>query len=327
MKRALILLQILFGVTVILYGQDETPRNNSIIYYWNMFNPSHPFYHDDPNVELVIPNDSNNLWQIGKPNKPPLDTTNWPPNALMTDTVYPYPVNNHSVFELRARKPQVFPPYCWSEMILRVAFLCDVDLLKDGLYIEVSYNGSNVWTNIYDDNFADNKQSYHFSLYPFDTLFNGQWGISRIDQYSWTWYSILDVTWFWDEENNTQYLVDSVAFRFHFISDSINTNKQGFEIIDLYLDVKDFCGINVEMNNQSYCDVSPNPINNLSMIKLAKDDQYHLVLYDFSGRKILSFDFWGDEYYIGKHTFLKGIYFFDIVSSTQDHYKGSFIVN
>ena len=112
-----ILLFIVFDSLFTLGQTSDTKSPFTFINYTNVFNPGSPYQTEDTNVTFVIINDSNNIWQIGNPNKPPLDTTPYPPNALLTDTIFSYPVNNHSVFEIRARKPLCCPFICWSRMI------------------------------------------------------------------------------------------------------------------------------------------------------------------------------------------------------------------
>lgn len=321
-----ILLFIVFNSLFTLGQSSDNKSPFQFILYNNIFNPYSP-NHLDSNVTFTILNDSNNIWQIGSPNKPPLDTTPYPPNALLTDTVFSYPVNNHSVFELHARKPLCCPFLCWSRMILQIAFISDVDSLKDGLYIEVSYNDSGVWTNVFNDTFADEKISSLFNNFPNDTLFNGEWGISHLYQNIPSWFSYFDVTWQWLTQNNTQYLVDSVAFRFHFVSDSINTNKQGIEILYVYLGVSDLCSASVENNIINDVTIFPNPVNDLSVIRLDKDNNYRLEVYNITGQVVLTTDFFGSEYRIGQNKFLSGYYYFIVTSPEHREIKGSFVVN
>lgn len=42
-----------------------------------------------------------NIWQIGKIQKMIPDTAFYPSNAIITDTVHPYPANNYSVFIIK----------------------------------------------------------------------------------------------------------------------------------------------------------------------------------------------------------------------------------
>ena len=42
-----------------------------------------------------------NLWQIGRPQKPLFNSASSPLNVIITDTVRPYPINNYSMFYIR----------------------------------------------------------------------------------------------------------------------------------------------------------------------------------------------------------------------------------
>lgn len=320
-----ILTLIVFDSLFTIGQSSDTKTPVNFINYTNTFNPSSST--DDPNVSFFIHNDTSNIWQIGNPNKPPLDSTFYQPNALLTDTLYSYPINNHSVFELRAKRPPCCPYLCWSDMLLSFAYIADVDSLCDGLYIEVSYNDSETWTNIFNDTFADAMGSNAFNNFPNDTLSNGEWGISHLYQNIPAWFSYFEVAWNWDEQNGTQFLVDSVAFRFHFISDSINSGKQGIEIMAIYFRVDHMCGVNVDNNSIESPSLFPNPIILTSVIKLDKDDKYELKVFDVTGRLFLLDYFSGTEYKIGQNEFLPGYYYYIISSSNSLRMKGSFVVN
>jgi hypothetical protein len=338
--------QTIFDVlsTDFTYGQKNSSNNNltrdsnnqeflknkekspvEFINYTNRFNPA--LSTNDPNVWFFIHNDTNNIWQIGKPNKPPLDTTFYQPNALITDTINPYSVNNHSVFELRAKKPISWPYLCWSRMDLSFAYIADVDSARDGLYIEVSYNDSGTWTNIINDTFADIVGSAAFNNFPDDTLCNGEWGISHLHQSIPAWFSYFEVGWEWYEQNGTQFLVDSVAFRFHFVSDSINSGKQGIEIMAIHLSVRHMCGVSIEDNTMGNTILYPNPVVFSSIINLNKYDKYEIRVFDITGRTMLFDCFSGNEYKIGQNVFLSGYYYYIITSSNSLKIQGSFIVN
>jgi len=54
---------------------------------------------------------SNNIWQIGRPNKTQFTNAISQPNALVTDTILTYPTNNASsfTFKIEVGELQTFP--------------------------------------------------------------------------------------------------------------------------------------------------------------------------------------------------------------------------
>lgn len=48
-------------------------------------------------IDTTMPN---NLWQIGKPQKPFFSSSHSPSNAIVTDTINSYPINNDSYFDI-----------------------------------------------------------------------------------------------------------------------------------------------------------------------------------------------------------------------------------
>lgn len=59
------------------------------------------FRFDSSNIYLQIDTtSSNNIWQVGQPSKTFFDSAYSPVNAIVTDTINSYPVNNHSAFDI-----------------------------------------------------------------------------------------------------------------------------------------------------------------------------------------------------------------------------------
>ncbi len=77
--------------------------------------------------------DSNNIWQLGKPNKVFFDSAYSGTNAIITDTINSYSVTNHSYFDIK------IPSNSWFQLgnrIISFKHKFDTDSLKDGGYIE-----------------------------------------------------------------------------------------------------------------------------------------------------------------------------------------------
>ena len=117
------------------------------------------------------------IWQVGKPHKKFFDSAYSFPNAIVTDTVNPYPVNNHSAFEIIIYNSYCYPFEC-SPLYLSFEHKYDTDSLNDGCYLDISYDRGKTWVNIINDSliykdsiFPPNWQSTH--IY-FNNLYNSK---------------------------------------------------------------------------------------------------------------------------------------------------------
>ncbi len=281
---------------------------------------------DTTNVKLVFSQDPNNIWQIGRPLKPhPLDTAVSPPNVLITDTVNPYPANNTSNFTIYMRKPQGAEMACWSYMILEIIYRINTDSLRDGFYVEIYYNGSQQWKNVIFDNMADTMSDSTNTYSSNDTLFNKEPGISYPKNDIGNGWSGFQFVWQWNNAN--AHLIDSVAIRITFVSDSINTYKGGVLIDYLDFEVADRCsiiGIN-EVNYNRFFSINPNPIEYESVIEFDEAGIYDITINDMTGRLINKSIINGSEFLIGRLDLPVGIYCYRI-SNNSDYFNGKFIV-
>lgn len=270
-----------------------------------------------------------NLWQTGRPLKPyPLDTTVTPPNVLITDTLNPYPINSNSSFELHFGRWPGYENLCWKRMIFSFNYKIDADSSKDGIYVEIMYNGSNQWKNIIFDNMADIMQfDYECTYFPTDTLFNGEPGISFARQVcnpqDWNYFGI---EWFWENENS--YLVDSVAFRITFVSDSINTNKGGVLIDFIGFEADDWCYIGVDESQiDEQVIICQNPITDESEI-IIKDLNFKankIIVSDITGKTIFVKRLNFERFPIGQYLLNQGFYYYKIISEDRKVISGKVI--
>ena len=67
----------------------------------------------------------NNVWQVGPTIKPFFGSSNSLPNAIMTDTINPYPINITSSFIIRLHQDVNYPP---PYAMLRIARLLAINL-------------------------------------------------------------------------------------------------------------------------------------------------------------------------------------------------------
>lgn len=181
---------------------------------------------------LVIDTASTNLWEIGTPSKIIFDSAYSITNALITDSLNNYPTNSHSSFTLIPTDNyggSVPNPNGYADnMRIEFKYKIDSDTLLDGGYIEVSYDYGQSWQNIVFDLVDHN-------LPIFDTLYNGEYGISGFNS---EWQSGY-LEWIWTLPVKAQ-TIDTLMVRFNFVSDAVETNKEGWMIDDLRVSYQNF---------------------------------------------------------------------------------------
>ena len=194
------------------------------------------FESNNPRLK-IDQNNPNNDWQVGSTVKPFFGSALSMPKAIMTDTVNSYSNGNHSYFDLcfAAWEGVGYP----GNMYVQFDHKYETDSLLDGGYITVSYDSGQTFTNVIQDAncFICSNGPYPNLDNMYDTtqtLVNGEYGFTgtanwTTSTFQWIW--ILPVR---------KSIYDSLIIRFNFISDSIQTNKDGWiidniEIGDVYL--------------------------------------------------------------------------------------------
>jgi hypothetical protein len=173
---------------------------------------------------ITIDTQANNLWQIGKPDKSQFNSAHSIPNAIVTDTIQPYPPNNNSSF--------IFPVVFDAVNMLSFWHKMDTDSGHAGGFIEYSISGS-PWKNIVGGTIPSENcmyESYPINFYDSTQIITGDipaftghsgWVYS---EYQWNCYCVTHPRMLWP---------DTVLFRFNFRSDSLSTTKDGWMIDDI----------------------------------------------------------------------------------------------
>jgi hypothetical protein len=186
---------------------------------------------ENDNAFISLDTIQNNIWQIGEPQKNIFNAAYSPSRAILTDTIQSYSINNHSYFQVMVTQQNLPFPIFPLSIFLEFKHKINSDSLKDGGYITVSYDKGATWENVINSNppffgFYMNTNIYSQN----DSLINGQVGFSGTD----TTWKTTNIGWpLMGVKSSAQY--DTILFRFNFISDSIQTNKDGWMIDDIRL--------------------------------------------------------------------------------------------
>jgi len=339
MKKYLLMLVFSFVFTFNLKGQClcETPT----IEFHNLFESYYycdccPTYIDQPDSLVKFmnfhENDSNNIWQVAYINKGDWNGDfNWPNyngKAIITDSTNSYPINNHSVFELKINKPTCsswFGHYCWGDLYFSFRYKCDTDTLTDGLYIEVSFDNGQTFANAQDTTLVKllpngpvNLGASHYNK------LRNSYGISGSSNSN--GYSPFNLSFIWDSLSQSS--VQDVIFRFNFISDSVSSNKKGIVIDDLSFILTHNCFTKAPLNNISdVINLFPNPINNSSCLTFNNPNHkiYMLNVIDAKGNIVFIQQTDDNFFKIGECISQSGFYVYYLYSENKIVKHGKFI--
>lgn len=230
---------------------------------------------------LTISNDSNNIWEIGKPSKTQFNSAYLGNRAILTDSINNYPINNYSSF--------IIPFYLFSG-IPEITFWhkYHTQKNKDGGYLEYSFDNGLNW-NVLDNTtysffYSDtNYRQYSISapnIYgPMDSLSNNKIGFSGNSN---TWEKC---TIFFDciaVKKATPFLL-----KFVFVSDSIQSAHNGWIIDQILLKNQYDCGTAVEEKNlNNNFEIYPNPFSNSIIVNSNLNNSFFKI-FDLFGKLIL----------------------------------------
>ncbi|UTW66819.1 T9SS type A sorting domain-containing protein [bacterium SCSIO 12643] len=156
-------------------------------------------FDDTNNLDLITidtVSNPNNIWQIGKPQKSNFTSSTTQPNAIVTDTINPYSVNDTSTFYLWF--PKLNSSWEWPE--LNFVYMVDMDSVNDFGEIQYSRDKGITWQIIDDGQFKGHSSNWQ------GFTFGASWGNS-----------------------------DSLLFKFTIYSDSVSEGRDGWIIDDIYM--------------------------------------------------------------------------------------------
>lgn len=223
----------------------------------------------------------NNDWVVGNTNKPFFLQANSLPNAIMTDSVNPYSNSNLSYFDIGINRNHFY-----FNMYIQFDHKYETDTLIDGGYITVSHDSGQTWQNVLYDStcIGCNYAPYNINIDNFysysDTLLNGETGFSGTSNWKTT-----TIQWVWMFPVK-QTPSDSLIIRFNFISDSTQTNKDGW-IIDNFVVGDIYQGSSVkEFSSNLKVSIYPNVTSDFFNYKLEKGEIDYLIIVNLLGESV-----------------------------------------
>ena len=271
MRRIIILGFCLIGIFTDMISQISSTYGDLIFEDTLDFSPQHSW--------IVIDNPTTNIWEIGKPDKVFFNAALTGSSSLLTDYVDFYTCNRNDYFYITI--PWSFSENFWGEGILSFYHKFDTDTLIDGGVIEVSYDHGMSWINVLNDS---NHISVNFIGLYGDTIKGGLYGFSGKSD-NWQY---VELYWHWiGVTKSTTMDLDTSLIRFRFVSDDINTNKEGWMIDDIVF--RGYAiGNSIDEDSQMQIEVFPNPTRGLINIEVNNESFRNLIIaiFDLSGKKL-----------------------------------------
>lgn len=212
-----------------------------------------------------------NLWQVGHCHKPGVDSSACPTTVIMTDTAFPYPVNNVSEFSIRIVANMGAICGC---LLLEGDYYVQSDSLHDAGKIEFSPDNGLTWFDI----LKDAGYSTGFNWYTPKPVLTGHSGTCKTFGVMMAEVgSVFNVV-----------LGDTMAFRFSFFSDSIPDSLCGL-IIDNLTSFEFVEGISEIHFMPIRSRIYPNPGTGVFTIEFDNPahDPFELSVYDLQSKPVL----------------------------------------
>lgn len=190
-----------------------------------------------------------NIWQIGSPQKTVLSSAFSNPNVIITDTINTYPVNDTSSFILGHIASLGITML--NQISLSAKYNVNSDTLLDKGIIEFSPDNGISWIDV------DNPTGFPGSVYTYCGGDNGM----RLSGNSNGWKDFQIMIW----SLSPTYTIaegDTVLWRFTFVSDGVNTFKDGLMFDSIYVIDSPPVGIE-DADSKDNLSVYPNPFNSV----------------------------------------------------------------
>lgn len=204
------------------------------------------------NIDTAL---STNVWQIGPPRKSFINVAFNSPNALITDTAANYPPG---VYSATYMKFLVMAPI--FEFHFRTQY--DTDSLHDGGIIEMSLGGG-PWHNIADTAYWATQQCWLPASFLLHGNVSGTAGGAGFSGRSDGWESHYFIL----TRPQDSALLDTIQIRFVFLSDSVNSGKEGWAVDNIWCSAH-HAGINTIQSGELL--IFPNPVSTTFSVHLTE---------------------------------------------------------
>ncbi|RLD75948.1 MAG: hypothetical protein DRJ10_14375 [Bacteroidetes bacterium] len=316
MKRNLHILSILSLLTIIW-----TTANAQWTYDTVSF--------ENTTSKIIIDSTSNNSWEIGTPSKTFFDSAYSGTKAILTDTINNYAPNDTSSFIYVIRNP--YTQTCYTSMEFWHKY--NMDTLTDIGIIEASYDGGNSWILVNDTSEVSPWGSYFwwdsdyhamngdYTYHPLTTTGKSDgWILSR---FNWEW-------WIPVKSDTIIYPLDSLMIKFTFISDSIDTEKEGWMIDDILTSSAEWqlCTDIKEPSIHTDFKIYPNPFFQQTIIEFNKElTNSNIIIYSSNGLKVKEIkDVFGESITFTRDNLPSGIYFLVITKNKKVIGKNKIVI-
>lgn len=283
------LLTFFMALTLTAFGQNTINTAYAIFIDFE-------YFYDSTSLSLEIDtSNTDNIWQIGSPQKVVLNQAESVPNVLITDTINTYPINNTSSFVVRY--------YNWNCPQIYGSYYCDTDSLNDYGMIELSNDFGQTWINLTD--------SIHNNPILTNLTLTG-------NSNGWQSFNIS----FSDYVNNNQ--EDSLLVKFTFISDSIDTQHDGLMFDNLAFCIAANTQNLYQLNNLK---VFPNPTSDLLNFQFEEPiDNAEIRIYSSIGQLMENQNIRNTDVEFNVSNWNKGIYFYGIYIEGEMVKQGQILV-
>lgn len=253
-----------------------------------------------------------NIWQVGPPQKTIFNSSSTLPNVMVTDTINLYPINNQSAFTIYLNNLQ-FP---WTDGISALQWMqkLDMEAGKDGGMVEYSLDSGATWHNAFNN-------PYVYSFYGFNTSdtgsisANGGYGFTGVDT---VWRNI----WLCFDNNYLSTQTNRLDVRFTFVSDSMDTQQEGWMIDNLYANYTVVHTVKkTESEEQAYLKVYPTRTTGRVNIEAEKLQDFHIIeqidLISADGRIVQSWGTSPTKFFIDINQHANGLYYLRVQTNKK----------
>jgi len=303
--------QIIILAGFVLFASCVFGQQSLCSYYELPFEPTLLWENCSSQLVIDTVSDSNNVWQIGVPGKTEFDSSYSPTRAILTDTLNTYPPNDTSSFiVLSGVTGNGFQQI--HTFSLAAFYKVNTDSLNDYGTIEFSPDNGISWIDLLNDTIYDSYYSWYDNKPALTGNSNG---------WKWLHCDLAGLGQVFEFQE-----MDTVLYRFTFISDSIDDGLDGIMFDDF--DFQDYVeGINEyePIKSTAY----PNPTNGSIIIEFDNNDFsiFHLTVTDVLGKLIYKENLSRLSIQLATNKFPDGIYYYNLINSERtERAWGKFIV-